>query len=109
MPRSRVELDGGTRWPEVGDWEAVTADLRQLIRARECDALSRGLPHIARALVCCGPNSEVRVYDAVSGRHQVYGHAARIEVLVEVARQLAWGEAGCALWPGDGLLVPADP
>jgi hypothetical protein len=22
---------------------------------------------------------------------------------------LAWAEAGCALWPGDGLLVPANP
>ncbi|MER6370130.1 hypothetical protein ABT255_17415 [Streptomyces mirabilis] len=103
------ELDGGTRWPEVGDWEAVTADLLQLIRDRECDALSLGLPDIARALVCSGPHSEVRVYDSAAGRHQAYGPAERIEVLVEVGRQLAWAEAGCALWPGDGLLVPANP
>ncbi|MFF4836964.1 hypothetical protein [Streptomyces sp. NPDC001315] len=103
------ELDGGTRWPEVGDWEAVTADLLQLIRNRECDALSLGLPDIARALVCSGPHSEVRVYDPAAERHQAYGPAERIEVLVEVGRQLAWAEAGCALWPGDGLLVPANP
>lgn len=103
------ELDGGTRWPEVGDWEAVTADLLQLIQDRECDALSLGLPDIARALVCSGPHSEVRVYDPAAGRHQAYGPAERIEVLAEVGRQLAWAEAGCALWPGDGLLVPTNP
>jgi hypothetical protein len=68
-----------------------------------------GLPDIARALVCSGPHSEVRVYDPAAGRHQAYGPAERIEVLVEVGRQLAWAEAGCALWPGDGLLVPANP
>ncbi|MCX4596804.1 hypothetical protein OG819_46375 [Streptomyces sp. NBC_01549] len=103
------ELDGGTRWPEVGDWEAVTEDLLQLIQDGECDALSLGLPDIARALVCSGPHSEVRVYDPAAGRHQAYGPAERIKVLVEVGRQLAWAEAGCALWPGDGLLVPANP
>jgi hypothetical protein len=103
------ELDGGTRWPEVGDWAAVTADLLQLIQDRECDALSLGLPDIARALVCSGPHSEVRVYDPAAERYQAYGPADRIEVLVEVGRQLAWAEAGCALWPGDGLLVPAHP
>jgi hypothetical protein len=27
-------------------------------------------------------------------------------LLLEVGRQLAWAEAGCALWPGDGLLLP---
>jgi hypothetical protein len=103
------ELDGGTRWPEVGDWEAVTADLLQLIRDRACDALSLNLPDIARALVCSGPHSEVRVYDPAAGRHQAYGPAERTEVLAEVGRQLAWAEAGCALWPGDGLLIPAKP
>ncbi|PWI05142.1 hypothetical protein DIZ27_41085 [Streptomyces sp. NWU339] len=103
------ELDGGARWPEVGDWAAVTADLLQLIQDRECDGLSLGLPDIARALVCSGPRSEVRVYDPAAERYQVYGPADRIEVLVEVGRQLAWAEAGCALWPGDGLLVPVNP
>ncbi|MFI1294238.1 hypothetical protein ACH4VM_38650 [Streptomyces sp. NPDC020792] len=103
------ELDGGARWTEVGDWEAVTADLLQLIQDRECDALSLSLPDIARALVCSGPHSEVLVYDPAAGRHQAYGPAERIEVLVEVGRQLAWVEAGCALWPGEGLLVPANP
>ncbi|MBT2393566.1 hypothetical protein J7E87_30180 [Streptomyces sp. ISL-1] len=103
------ELDGGARWPEVGDWEAVTADLLQLIQDRECDALSLRLPDIARALVCSGPHSEVRAYDPAAGRYQVYGPADRIEVLVEVGKQLSWAEAGCALWPGDGLLVPANP
>ncbi|MFF4796329.1 hypothetical protein ACFY2M_43390 [Streptomyces sp. NPDC001276] len=103
------ELDGGARWPEVGDWEAVTADLLQLIQDRECDALSLSLPDIARALVCSAPHSEVLVYDPAAGRHQAYGPAERIEILVEVGRQLAWAEGGCALWPGEGLLVPATP
>ncbi|MFJ1973917.1 hypothetical protein ACIO93_35315 [Streptomyces sp. NPDC087903] len=72
-----------------------------------------GLPDITRALVCCGPHSEVRVYDPKAGRHRVYGPAERIEVVVEVevevGRQLDWAEAGCALWPGNGLPVPAHP
>ncbi|MFM9499745.1 hypothetical protein ACKI1Q_39925 [Streptomyces galilaeus] len=100
------ELDGGARWPEVGDWEAVTADLLQLIRDRECDALSLGLPDIARALVCSGPHSEVRAVGPTAGGHRVYGASDRVEVLLEVGRQLAWAEAGCPLWPGDGLLSP---
>ncbi|MGW5482623.1 hypothetical protein [Streptomyces sp. NPDC004008] len=103
------ELDGGALWPEVGDWEAVTADLLQLIGDQECDALSLALPDIARALVCCGPHSEVRAYDPAAGRYQVYGPADRIEVLVEVRKQLAWAEAGCAWWPGDGLLASVNP
>ncbi|MPY37144.1 hypothetical protein FNH09_39800 [Streptomyces adustus] len=59
-------------------------------------------------LACSGPHSEVRVYDPEFGRHQTYGPAERIEVLAEVGRQLGWAEAGCVLWPGDGLLAPAD-
>lgn len=51
------ELDGGTLWLQVGDWAAVTADLLKLIHDRGCDALSLGLPPIARALVCSGPRS----------------------------------------------------
>ncbi|NUK21662.1 hypothetical protein HRW08_02920 [Streptomyces lunaelactis] len=103
------ELDGGARWPEVGNWEAVTADLLQLIQDCDCDALSLGLPDIARALVCAGPHTEVRSYDPAAGRYQAYGPAERSEVLVEVGKKLAWAEAGCALWPGDGLLVPGNP
>ncbi|GGN44628.1 hypothetical protein [Streptomyces fuscichromogenes] len=100
------ELDGGARWPEVGDWEAVTRDLLQLIRDNACDALSLGLPYIARALVCAGPHSEVRTIDPSSGARRVYGPADRIEVLVEVGKHLAWAEAGSPLWPGHGLLTP---
>lgn len=100
------ELDGGARWPEVGDWEAATEDLLQLIRDHDCDALSLGLPEIARALVCVGPHSEVRAVDPKSGAHRAYGPADRIGVLVEVGRHLAWAEAGSPLWPGDSLLSP---
>ncbi|WAZ26942.1 hypothetical protein STRCI_008628 [Streptomyces cinnabarinus] len=100
------ELDAGARWPEVGDWEAATEDLLQLVRDHDCDALNLDLPDIARALVCSGPHSQVRVVDPTSGAHLAYGPADRIEVLVEVGRHLAWAEAGSPLWPGDGLLSP---
>ncbi|WP_406719105.1 hypothetical protein OHA53_00095 [Streptomyces althioticus] len=95
------ELDGGTLWPQVGDWAAVTADLLQLIHDRGCDALSLGLPPIARALVCSGPRSEVRAYDPTTEGYRVFGPADRIEVLVEIGKQLARTEAGRPLWPGD--------
>jgi hypothetical protein len=101
------ELDGGARWPEVGDWERVTEDLLQLVRGHHCDALNLGLPEIARALVCAGPRSEVRTLDPASGRQRVYGPADRVGVLVEVGRHLARAEAGSPLWPGEGLQSPA--
>ncbi|MFJ3213884.1 hypothetical protein [Streptomyces flaveolus] len=95
------ELGGGTLWPQVGDWAAVTADLLQLIHDRGCDALSLGLPPIARALVCSGPRSEVRAYDPTTEGYRVFGPADRFEVLVEIGNQLARTEAGRPLWPGD--------
>ncbi|MFJ8158481.1 hypothetical protein [Streptomyces sp. NPDC094468] len=95
------ELGGGTRWSEVGDWEAVTKDVLQLVRNQDCDALGLCLPALARALVCAGPNSTVRVLDPHSGSHQVHGPADRIAVLAVVRRYLAWAEAGSPLWPGD--------
>ncbi|MFE1442734.1 hypothetical protein [Streptomyces sp. NPDC058739] len=98
------ELEGGARWREVGDWEAVTAGLLRLVQDRACDAVSLRLPDIARALVCAGPHSQVRTVDPEGGQQSVYGPADRVEVLVEVGRHLARVEAGCPLWPGDGLL-----
>lgn len=98
------ELDGGALWPLVGDWEGVTVDLLELINAHGCDALSLGLPGLARALVCAGPGSMVRAWDPAAGQDRVYGPADRIEVLVEIGRHLRWAEAGTTLWPGDGLL-----
>ena len=99
------ELDGGTRWPEVGDWEAVTADLLQLIRSRRCDALSLDLATLARALVFAGPRRAVRACDPrAAGRYREYGPVDRIKVLLAVGEELAWAEAGTPLWPGDGLL-----
>ncbi|MFD5445732.1 hypothetical protein [Streptomyces tendae] len=94
------ELDGGTLWPQVGDWQGVTADLLQLIHGHGCDGLGLGLPPIARALMCTGPTSEVRAYDPKTEDCQIFGPADRIEVLVEIGRQLARAEAGRPLWPG---------
>ncbi|MGQ4434316.1 hypothetical protein [Streptomyces sp. SAS_260] len=97
------ELDGGARWKEVGDWEAVTESLLQLVRDRDCDALSLGLPELSRALLCAGPHTVVR---AAVG--PIYGPTDRTEVLAQVGRDLAWAEAGSPLWPGDNLLPPVN-
>lgn len=108
MPLSTLthELDAGARWPEVGDWEAATEDLLELICDHSCDALSLGLPDVARALVCAGPHSEVRAVDPTSGASRAYGPADRTGVLAEIGRHLAQAEAGSPLWPGNGLLPP---
>jgi hypothetical protein len=100
------ELGGGADWPTVGDWESVTTDLLQLVRDGECDALSLGLPEIARALICTGPHSHVRAFDAAAGEFIAYGPAERAAVLAEVDTFLACLVVEQDLWPGDGLLAP---
>ncbi|MFD8646557.1 hypothetical protein [Streptomyces mirabilis] len=100
------ELNGGADWPTVGDWEGVTADLLQLAREGECDALSLGLPEIPRALICTGPHSHVRTYDAVADQFIAYGPTERAAVLAEVDMFLAPLVAEQAFWPGDSLLPP---
>ncbi|WP_329331206.1 hypothetical protein OG866_00225 [Streptomyces sp. NBC_00663] len=98
------ELDGGTGWPTVGDWERVTTDLVHLVRHGDCDALSLGLPDLARALICAGPHSHVRAIDAASGQSMVYGATERAAVLADVEKFLAGLVAERDLWPGEGLL-----
>jgi hypothetical protein len=100
------ELNGGTDWPTVGDWEKVTTDLVQLVRTGECDALSLGLPEIARALICTGPQNHVRAFDAAADQFITYGPKERAAVLAEVDMFLACLVAEQDLWPGDGLLPP---
>ncbi|MER6030667.1 hypothetical protein [Streptomyces sp. NPDC001851] len=100
------ELRGGADWPAVGDWERVTIDLVRLVRSGNCDALSLGLPEIARALVCTGPHSHVRAYDAASDDLIDYGPTERAAVLAEIDAFLGGLVAERDLWPGDGLLTP---
>ncbi|MEN1889730.1 hypothetical protein [Streptomyces mirabilis] len=100
------ELDGGADWPTVGDWESVTTDLLQLVSEGECDALSLGLPEIARALVCTGPHSHVRAFDAAADEFIAHGPAERAAVLAEVDVFLACLVAEQEFWPGEGLLAP---
>jgi hypothetical protein len=100
------ELNGGADWPTVGDWERVTTDLVRLVRSGDCDALSLGLPEMARALVCTGPHGRVRAYDAVADESIAYGPVERAAVLAGVDRFLTELVAEQALWPGDGLLPP---
>ncbi|MFD8220343.1 hypothetical protein ACFV2U_43415 [Streptomyces sp. NPDC059697] len=83
------ELNGGADWPTVGDWESVTTDLLRLVREEECNALSLGLPEIARALICTGPHSHVRTYDAAADQFIAYGPTERAAVLAEVDKFLA--------------------
>ncbi|WP_019074636.1 hypothetical protein [Streptomyces hokutonensis] len=100
------ELRGGADWPAVGDWERVTTDLVQLVRSGHCDALSLGLPGIARALLCSGPHSHVRAYDAAAGEFIDHGPGERAAALADVGVFLAVLVAERDLWPGDGLLAP---
>ncbi|MFC8094677.1 hypothetical protein [Streptomyces sp. NPDC057301] len=100
------ELDGGAQWPYVGDWEKVTVDLVRLVRTAQCDALSLGLPEIARALICTGPNNHVRALDTAAGHTLTYGPKERAAVLAEIDTYLACLVAQQDLWPGDNLLPP---
>ncbi|MEV6056470.1 hypothetical protein [Streptomyces sp. NPDC052107] len=100
------ELGGGARWGEVGDWEAVMADLVRLIRNQGCAALGLGLAPIERALLCSGPDSTVRVVDPATRECTSYGPPEREAVLHQVRHHLAWAEAGGSLWPGGHLLSP---
>lgn len=59
-----------------------------LVRAGECDALSLGLPEIGRALLCTGPCSHVRVFDAASDQVIAYGPQERAAVLAEIGKFL---------------------
>ncbi|MGW5434028.1 hypothetical protein ACWET9_43910 [Streptomyces sp. NPDC004059] len=88
----------------VGDWERVTVDVVQLVQTQMCDALSLGLPEVARALICTGPESQVRAFAA--GEFTVYGPDDRTKVLTEVGMFLTGLAAEQPLWPGDGLLPP---
>ncbi|WP_330327866.1 hypothetical protein [Streptomyces pseudovenezuelae] len=99
------ELDGGAGWPWVGDWETVTTDLVQLVRQGECDALSLGLPEIARALLCAGPDTHVCAFDG-AGQDITYGPQERAAVLAKIDLFLTGLVAEQAFWPGDGLLPP---
>ncbi|MEJ8654982.1 hypothetical protein [Streptomyces sp. MS1.AVA.4] len=100
------ELNGGADWPAVGDWERVTTDLVQLVQTQMCDALSLGLPEIARALICTGPDNQVRTFDAAEGEAAVYGPDDRANVLTEISMFLTGIATEQPLWPGDGLLPP---
>ncbi|POX47723.1 hypothetical protein C3489_29025 [Streptomyces sp. Ru71] len=100
------ELNGGADWPSVGNWERVTMDLVHLVRSQMCDALSLGLPDVARALICTGPDSHVRAFDTAAGEFIVYGPDDRTKVLADVGMFLTGVAAEQPLWPGDGLLPP---
>ncbi|MFF4805545.1 hypothetical protein ACFY1U_45395 [Streptomyces sp. NPDC001351] len=100
------ELGGGAGWPAVADFERVVSDLLTLVQTQGFDALSLGLPDLARALFCTGPESRVRTFDAAAGQFTVHGSAERARVLTKVGVFLTGLTAEQPLWPGDGLLPP---
>jgi hypothetical protein len=55
------ELDGGRLWPEVGDWQAVTAAVVRLARAGCCDAMPLGLSELTAHLLSMGPTTVTNV------------------------------------------------
>ncbi|MET7899687.1 hypothetical protein [Streptomyces mirabilis] len=83
------ELKGGADWPTAGDWESVPTDLLRLVREGEYNALSLGLPEIPRALICTGPHSHVRTYDAAADQFIAYGPTERAAVLAKADKFLA--------------------
>ncbi|MEW2425739.1 hypothetical protein AB0911_34985 [Streptomyces nigra] len=100
------ELDGGADWLMVGDWERVTVDLVRLVQTGMCDALSLGLPEVARALICTAPGTQMRAFGPAAEEFTVYGPDDRTKVLTQVGRLLASLTAEQPFWPGDGLLPP---
>ncbi|MFF8847962.1 hypothetical protein ACF08N_35535 [Streptomyces sp. NPDC015127] len=77
-----------------------------LVQTQMCDALSLGLPGVARALLCAGPDSQVRALDAVAGKATVHGADDRTKVLDKVGKLLTSVTTEEPFWPGDGLLPP---
>ncbi|KRD17938.1 hypothetical protein [Streptomyces sp. Root264] len=100
------ELNGGAHWPRIGDWERVTTDVVQLVQTQRCDALSLALPEIARALICTGPDHQVRAFDAAAGDFTLYGPRDRAEVLAEIGTLLTAITTEQPFWPGGNLLPP---
>ncbi|MFD5814698.1 hypothetical protein [Streptomyces sp. NPDC127038] len=111
VPLSTIthELGGGTKWPEVGDFERVTRDLVVLMQRELCHGLCLRLPELDRALVCIGPaaGQEVRIFDTEAGDFVAYGQRDRAEVLAAVGRILRAVKAERPLWPGEDLRRPS--
>ena len=99
------ELDGGNLWPEVADWEAVSAALVAVSRAGKCDSMNLGLPDEALAVLTGGPGTVHHVF-CTDGRQWDVGPPERqgwIEKLTgHVRRYTATGP----FWPGDDLTAP---
>ncbi|MGW0926065.1 hypothetical protein ACWD3J_44625 [Streptomyces sp. NPDC002755] len=76
------------------------------MQTQKCDALSLGFPEVARALICTGPDSQVRAFDAAAGEGTGYGPDDRAKVLTEVGMFLTAIATEQPFCPGDGLLPP---
>ncbi len=94
------ELNGGRWWHKIGDWKRVTEAVVQVARAKGCDAMPLGVPHVAAALLAGGPNTD----------HEFYpwkGCQERQEHLADVTRHVVHTVAARGpFWPGDDLVAP---
>lgn len=103
------ELDGGLLWPQVADWERVVDAVVHLARAKACDAMPLGLPHVTAASLASGPHTEVNVHRP-DGIRSTIGGRERQQYIDELTGYIANFPASGPFWPGDDLVAPpADP
>jgi hypothetical protein len=99
------ELDGGSLWPQVADWEAITAAVVALTKDKACDAIPLGLPPVMSALLAGGPATTLTL-TGPDGRSTVRGGRERDEHLAELASVVRGFVAQGPFFPGDNLTAP---
>lgn len=99
------ELDGGSLWPQVADWEAVVDAVVALTRDEACDAIPLGLPPVMSALLANGPTTTLTVIDP-DGRRSVVGGRERDEYISELTGVVRSFVAQGPFFSGDDLANP---
>lgn len=100
------ELDGGQLWPEVGDWQAVTAAVVRLARAAGCDAMPLSLPGMTAQMLAMGPSTVNHFYNLADGATEQRGPRDRQKALDELGGHLRSYLTQGPFWPGDELMAP---
>jgi hypothetical protein len=100
------ELDGGSLWPQVADWEAVVDAVVALTRDKACDAIPLGLPPVMSALLANGP-ATVLTATGPDGRSTVKGGREREEYIAELTSVVRDFAAQGPFFPGDNLTTPS--
>jgi hypothetical protein len=110
------ELDNGRLWPEVADWEAVSAAVVRLAFTTgqgQCRSLPLHVDYPYDALLAGGPYAVIR-HDATSDSWDldgpVLGTSQRRAMLNLLADQLADRSPSAEVWAGGETITPAaDP